>query len=451
MDHVKSFYFIEKPFKSYFYFVNYEIPPNRSIYIFIFYGSRERTCRQNGAISYLFLDLARRPTHDECKTHRYLTFINLEYFRIFLTTFLLIMNKLNPEQLLVSPSVCRSCRLGKKRCDRRLPFCTRCARSAIYIPSLCFSGLIRHGHRRGAECDYNTKTNLTKGQELLLLRNKFENLERAFQTAATHQAHGSPGSGVLVHYAPDINNSHISPDTHQDYPKSPSNQQLVSGVSYSIDTGNIHLLVYKQACSIFESRHTNFMAACDVYFNTVHNWQPILSKNHIYSKIRRISTDIPEGDLSILLLAICLIIQLPARPKICGSVEDSIPIYSIVKALHVQLQTLLPPSIYLLQAQLIITAFEHGHGLLTASYLSIGTCARLSEILAINRQGDDISHQWKIPSNKEPNPTNEERRLWWGCIIRDRYISLKLLDGCSLYTDNHPGKSMLRISSSFGS
>lgn len=324
---------------------------------------------------------------------------------------------------MMSQLVCYYCKLIKKKCDKRLPSCTRCARSAT--KSVLFQ-IIKCDHRRGAVCDYKARTNLTKEQELQILRDKFESLEQSFYPTAQRQRLGSPPHEVLAHLTPHKNSRDNNHDKRQGHPKFTADHVLQTSTLYAMDTENIHALAYKHVCSIFEHGNTNFTTVCGIYFNTVHKWLPILTESHIYNQIRHTTVGIPRGDFAILLVALYLIIQLPARSKLGSTIEHSLPIYSTVKALNAQIQALLPPSIYLLQAQLIITTFEHGQGLLTASYMSIGACARSSEILALDRHAGDVSNRRGNFPDEDPGQLDDERRLWWGCTIRDRYVSLSL-------------------------
>jgi hypothetical protein len=72
-----------------------------------------------------------------------------------------------------------------------------------------------------------------------------------------------------------------------------------------------------------------------------------------------------------------------------------------------------------LQATIFIAIYELGHAIYPSAYLSIGSCARYGTALGINNDGKS--------SGRHP-PDNwveleEIRRVWWGILILDRYIS----------------------------
>lgn len=79
-------------------------------------------------------------------------------------------------------------------------------------------------------------------------------------------------------------------------------------------------------------------------------------------------------------------------------------------------------SLHLVQAWLLMATFEMGHGLESAAYLSIGTCARTAMLLGIHQ----VQHNQR-KDHADWVALEEQARVWWGIVILERCVNLSLL------------------------
>jgi hypothetical protein len=74
-------------------------------------------------------------------------------------------------------------------------------------------------------------------------------------------------------------------------------------------------------------------------------------------------------------------------------------------------------SLEFIQARILVTVFEMGHGLYPAASISISACARTARALGLNKKrfmdtvSDDFSRQ----------RAEEVKRVWWEIVNLDRY------------------------------
>lgn len=142
---------------------------------------------------------------------------------------------------------------------------------------------------------------------------------------------------------------------------------------------------------------------------------PVLSRKRVYDDIVN-SKDTLTADLSSLLLSMHLLIQTPPPIEIYSPEQRSL--YRNAKSLYEQAKVVSHPSPSLIQSCLLIATFEHCHGYIDAACLSIRKCATMAIDMRLN---DKVS---SFPQMREDTwqLVQEEINLWWGIVIRERYI-----------------------------
>ena len=139
----------------------------------------------------------------------------------------------------------------------------------------------------------------------------------------------------------------------------------------------------------------------------MHKWLPVISRNKFHAEF--INNQIPwSADFSVLLLAMFLVVWRPSPES--GIDDDRGNLHVVIKMLSAQVQAVLPPSMRLVQAGLLISVFEYAHGLKTAALLSITSCAKMASIMRANAH----------TSGEFGSETREERNLCWGLVIYER-------------------------------
>ncbi|KAK2594640.1 hypothetical protein QQS21_007616 [Conoideocrella luteorostrata] len=165
--------------------------------------------------------------------------------------------------------------------------------------------------------------------------------------------------------------------------------------------------VLHQLGNLDEMRHT-----AGRFFGHVHNWMPFISKKRFYDLYLQPSFH-GRPDVVLLLLAIKLITTFPLP----GSGSPRTSLYHAIKHFYLEAENAF--SILVLQAALLISLYELGHGIYPAAYLSIGTCSRYAYALGINASRT-------VPTRKVLTlvEVEERRRVWWAIIILDRFVSI---------------------------
>jgi len=158
------------------------------------------------------------------------------------------------------------------------------------------------------------------------------------------------------------------------------------------------------------------------YFQGIHRWFPIISRRRFHNHLVN-SPASPTADLSILLLSICLITYYPSQTS--AQLADQESLYLTARMLFAHVQAFIPASTHLIQAGILISVYEYAHGRRDAAYISIGTCARMAYATGIHK----VKPAPGFHDNEACLAAEEERNVWWGIVICERY--------CSFLTRNH--------------
>lgn len=149
-----------------------------------------------------------------------------------------------------------------------------------------------------------------------------------------------------------------------------------------------------------------------LYFDTIHQWIPIISKKRL-----ELGISLEDGRPEVALLFLAM--KLNSYPPPAGDKFD--PIYSAAKNFMVTLEASGAVSLIYLQAMTLMAVYEYSHSIYPAAWMTVGSCARLAELLGISPGKDSMNIMSPITTWTE---LEEKRRLWWAIYVLDRIISL---------------------------
>lgn len=289
---------------------------------------------------------------------------------------------------------CVSCKQLKRKCNRAHPECSTCVRSVFTYPTTIHNWLI---YRVGRACSYSDAPLRLHGDTTSLLNSE------------THEA---PSDGTLTSRRPQSDDSPTS----------------FFGIAVSssdlfrhevLQKSAVDVAICKDVCNILGERD-EIVALAAKYFDTLSHRMPFIWKDRFNSRLRSMHSN-PHADFSLLCLCISLVIQHP--PKYGQSVLSSV--YAVIKSHISLLETSGFLSLEFVQARLLLSVFEIGHGLYPAASISIGACARTARALGLNKK------QFKNASldNSSKQRAEEEKRVWWEIVNLDRYAPSSELVG----------------------
>ncbi|CAJ2512818.1 Uu.00g009370.m01.CDS01 [Anthostomella pinea] len=129
----------------------------------------------------------------------------------------------------------------------------------------------------------------------------------------------------------------------------------------------------------------------DLHFDTVHRWLPVVDKNSFHDTHKQLREDhgsALDEELAVLTLSMFLASRVPCVKREYP-VEKS-PIYRVTKRLSL-ISLSEQPSLLLLQAGILVTAYELGHGLTRQAYLSLATCFSVAKLMGLAYAGSVLS------------------------------------------------------------
>lgn len=162
--------------------------------------------------------------------------------------------------------------------------------------------------------------------------------------------------------------------------------------------------------SIFMATSTSTSEIAKAYFSTIHTWLPIVSRQRFDKRLLKLDTT-PNAAFALLVLSMHFIIQIPdSKPR--ESILDE-SLYRTTQQTFLLLHALLPPSLDLVQAAILISLYQYGHGINSAAYLTSGIATRLCQALGLYRDKHITSKNTRSSLSKRA----EESRTLWGAIL----------------------------------
>jgi Fungal specific transcription factor domain/Fungal Zn(2)-Cys(6) binuclear cluster domain len=272
---------------------------------------------------------------------------------------------------------CASCRKQKRKCDKLLPACSLCT-------------------RLGRTCDYHEAPSSASSDEFVELRQKVQELEARLESKQAGNGVLSPNNRLTqfaVNTFPAVFflDSEIYQESRFDIPRP----------AVSVPEEVLELLKEDDIGGMVES-----------YFSTIHKWLPIVSRKRLFLTLS--SPNACQGaELALLLLCMKLITHMP--PDDSRSAQN--PLYLTAKTFFTVLESSASMTVQLVQSALLLCAYEVGHGIYPAAFLSAGRCTRLVYALGLHdRKGSPQVIKRPVSWAEQ----EELRRVWWGTLLLDR-------------------------------
>lgn len=181
----------------------------------------------------------------------------------------------------------------------------------------------------------------------------------------------------------------------------------------SLDSGeDIHLFMFRSLSDTVGHRQA-VEHVTTYYFNSVNCWFTIIEKASFDSQVERMWS-FPSAEVALLILCMLLIIRTPNESG--AAMDDGL--YLSVKTAFTLVQSKIPSSISLLQAQLLIGLYEYSHGLPQQAFMSMGNCVQMTRSFGWHIRGFwSEERQQLLPADLKLSSI-----LWWALVYVDRYV-----------------------------
>lgn len=152
------------------------------------------------------------------------------------------------------------------------------------------------------------------------------------------------------------------------------------------------------------------------FLDNFQRWLPIVAPRRLHEHIELSEQGLPGADVSILLLSICLVTL-----RFGGDLDDpfihSSAVHVTVKTLYAQVQAITHASIPLVQAGVVLSAYEYASGQIDSAYISIAACIRMAQVVGVDtayEQLGAVQEETRLQATSEWN-------FWWSIIVLERY------------------------------
>ena len=256
-------------------------------------------------------------------------------------------------------------------------------------------------------CDYSDSTPTPNADDFALLRKKVTDLEARLESQNTafgrSSSLGSRGLDLSSRESPGANQISTFPsmffldgEMFQEGRLSVSKPDLKIPNEVTATLGSI----------------VDLQDIVERYFENVHLWLPIVSKKRMQLTLSNPRLEL-TADLALLLLCMKLITQSShGNPQAAQT-----PLYSMAKRQIMTVESGALITIQFLQATILAAAYELGHAIYPAAYLTTGQCARIAHLLGLN-------NKQAVPQVLRRSGAwaeiEEMKRSWWACLMLDR-------------------------------
>ncbi|KAK2689437.1 hypothetical protein QWA68_011882 [Fusarium oxysporum] len=339
-----------------------------------------------------------------------------------------------------SEQACKACKKQKRRCDKALPECSLCKRTQ----RLCEYGIA--ADFQPSASDWNMmQARLTE------LENRLANSLRATEQHILSPISGPSSGSVLEQgstsgatFCDSIDTNSIGSNSVNSSSQSIGFTPAYSTVEYPGPTSVTHFpasMFLDVDCYIWSharlpvpsgiipapvlallSQGNVVLDVSHNYFATVHTWFPMISK-------KRMDMGLPVQNAGPDLAMLFLGMKLVTTPAV--DITDS-ALYDTAKSFLASLESNGVISLLCLQAMILVALYEYSHAIYPAAWMTVGSCARYSDILGITP--GDYSPLGQVTTWTE---AEERRRVWWSIYILDKLMSLGSRKRC-LLPDIHP-------------
>ncbi|KAL6904072.1 hypothetical protein GGI43DRAFT_310128 [Trichoderma evansii] len=154
----------------------------------------------------------------------------------------------------------------------------------------------------------------------------------------------------------------------------------------------------------------NIKAISDKFFDSVHEWMPIISKIQFLANLVSSLTH-KRAELFFLILSMKLVCEQGSSSRT--------PLYQVTKQLQHKIENSGVLSLRVVQASVLIIIYELGNGIYPSAFLSIASSARYACAVDVDKS---IQHR-EISGISWPE-LEERRRAWWSLLVLDRFLNL---------------------------
>lgn len=185
---------------------------------------------------------------------------------------------------------------------------------------------------------------------------------------------------------------------------SPDFQSMLGTLQICDDDENLG----RQIGAVIASTGADVGIFCSTYFNTLHEWFPIIPSRDIYDRIATLSTG-PSPDFAILILCIHLITKIDRQSCDCQAMMH---FYLTAKRFYSLVTSSGRISKELVQSGVLLALYEYGNAMADTAYVSVSGPARMALLLGYDKTVYEDGNDG-VASGVE---AEEQRCIWW-CII----------------------------------
>jgi len=291
-----------------------------------------------------------------------------------------------------APHACIACKRQKRKCDKRLPQCSLCLRMT-------------------RECNYHDSVT-PASDHLTILQDRVAELEALLQQKQKQlELQAVNPCQSRQSFNPAVRLFHANP--LEQFPALFFlDNEMFKEARLSIPRPTPP--VPEDICQMLGNLD-GLREITTRFFGTTHTWFPMLSRKRFEIMLNDPGFK-PLPDVALLFSAMHLLTDEGSNCRNSTRTNS----YWSVKDYAVALEANAVMTPQLLQANVLIAAYEIGHAIYPGGYLSVGRCAIIGKALGLDNRKNAPQMLRRYGAWAE---LEELRRLWWAILLLDRWVT----------------------------
>lgn len=263
-------------------------------------------------------------------------------------------------------------------------------------------------------CDYSEITPFPNAEDFALMKQKMSDLEARLEGRRSDVGWHEPFKSVSRSPSSSLESASAAADNAATFPTMFFlDAELFDSSPATVQKPTVP--IPPEVLSMLGSSILDIQDIVGRYFENIHTWLPFISRKRMELTLTNPGLEM-TFDLALLLLCMKLITQVPmGDPQRARG-----PLYTLAKRTLYLAESHGLICIRTLQANILVAAYEIGHAIYPAAYLTTGHCARLGHALGLN----DRRHAPQIFKKKAGSwaEVEEMKRTWWATMLLDRWV-----------------------------
>lgn len=172
-----------------------------------------------------------------------------------------------------------------------------------------------------------------------------------------------------------------------------------------------------QIMQLLTSRGVDWKASVTMYFGTINTWLAVIHPEVWERRVAAAQLETNPDDVDLALMVLCIhLLTIWNCDEFSPTAMLEHPLYQSAKRIWILRKAFSKAKIEHIQAGVLISLYELGHGNISRCYQTFGEAAAIGKVLYL-KPGKYVKEEEDLPADPEEE---QKRALWWVLVIMDK-------------------------------